>query len=315
MRRRLPVLLSLVLAAIAALTLTATAGAAVVTKTISYGPFTIPAGAGDPHDHHSMGEVPNRQIDNIAKPCTNCSIVGARPALVYADGSSANLDTGPMLHHAVFSAKGKGKADATCGGAERFFASGNERTPLDVSALPYGYGVGKADSWSLLIELMNWATEAKTVSMQVTWTYATGTDATSRKPIRPTWHGSDVCGLAEFAAPFGFSDTHFDSTAPLSGAVISTIGHVHDHGVSVETTNETRGTSICTSTAATGETPGYVTPDGRRHVSSLTQCTADPVARVARGDLLQVHATYNVPAGHHAVEDAMGIMILYVNPS
>ena len=315
MRRRPSVLLALALAAAFALSLTATAGAAITTQAISYGPFTIPAGAGDPHDHHTMGEVPNRTISDIAKPCVNCTIIGATPDLVYADGTSANLDTGPMLHHAVFSTKAKGKSDATCGGNERFFASGNERTALDVSSVPYGYKVGKAESWAVLIELMNWAVEAKTVSLRVTWTYATGTDATARKPIRPSWHGTDVCGFAEFAVPFGLSDTHADSTVTIPGGVISTIGHIHDHGVSVELTNETTGTSICTSTASVGETPGYVTPDGRKHVSSLTQCTGDPVARLARGQRLRTHAIYNVPEGHHVVEDAMGIMILYVNPA
>ena len=242
MRRRSSALLTLALAGLVALSLAAPAGAAITTQTISYGALTIPAGAGDPHDHDTMGQIPNRQFDNVVKPCTNCSIVGARPALVYADGTSANLDTGPMLHHAVFFAKGKGKTDPSCGGQERFFGSGNERTAFDVSALPYGYAVGKTDSWNLLIELMNWATEAKTVSLQITWTYATGTDATARKPIRPVWLGPNACGSAEFAVPFGLSDTHADSTVTLPGSVITTIGHVHDHGVSVETTNESTGT-------------------------------------------------------------------------
>ena len=315
MRRRSSVLLSLAATAALVLSLTATAGAAVTTTSIAYGAFTIPAGGGDPHDHDTMGQIPNRQLNEIAKPCANCSIIAARPALVYADGTSANLDTGPMLHHAVFAAKGKGKSDATCGGSERFFASGNERTPFDVSALPYGYKVGTSESWSLLIDLMNWSTEAKTVSLQVTWTYATGTDATARKPIGPSWLGPNVCGTAEFAVPFGLSDTHADSTVTIPGSVISALGHVHDHGVSVEATNETTGTSICTSTAAVGETPEYVTPDGRKHVSSMSQCTGNPVARLAKGNRLRLHATYNVPDTHHAVSDAMGIMILYVNPS
>ena len=47
----------------------------------------------------------------------------------------------------------------------------------------------------------------------------------------------------------------------------------------------------------------------------MSTCTGNPVARLAKGQRLRVHATYNVPETHHAVTDAMGIMILYVNPA
>ncbi len=47
------------------------------------------------------------------KPCTNCFLLEFQPDLVYADGTSANLDTGMMLHHAVFFAAGR--QDPTCG--------------------------------------------------------------------------------------------------------------------------------------------------------------------------------------------------------
>ncbi|MCA1843458.1 MAG: hypothetical protein LC792_09795, partial [Actinobacteria bacterium] len=97
---------------------------------LRYGPFVItPAGAGGDADHANIA------VPTLAKPCSNCFLQEFQPDLVYADGSPANLDTGMMLHHAVlFSA---GRADPTCGPNEpfpgklgqRFFASGNERTP------------------------------------------------------------------------------------------------------------------------------------------------------------------------------------------
>jgi hypothetical protein len=299
-----------------------TAQGAVVHRTINYGPFTIPAGGGDPHDHDSMGRIENQLLSNIAKPCTNCTIIRFKPDLVYSDGTSANLDTGPMLHHALFTASGSGKSDATCGGTqvgslgERFFASGNERTPADLSPVPYGYKVGSSENWRLLYDLMNWQTSARTVSIRVTYTYATGGDATARKRVRPVWLDIDQCGDSEFAVPSGESDTHRDWTVTVPGKVIGTAGHIHDHGVFVEATNEsTGGTSICRSVAGYGETPGYVTPDGRKHVSSMSSCGGDPLATLTRGQVVRLHAVYNVPETHPPIDDAMGIMLMYVNPS
>jgi hypothetical protein len=48
-----------------------------------------------------------------------------KPDLVYGDGSRANMDTGPMLHHMVLTSQFR--RDATCGSTllglagERFF--------------------------------------------------------------------------------------------------------------------------------------------------------------------------------------------------
>jgi hypothetical protein len=107
------------------------------TAVVRWGPFVLPpAGAGGDADHANV------VIPNGPKPCTGCFLVGVEPDLVYADGRSANLDTGVMLHHAVFFASDR--VDATCGDAkgfkelgERFFAAGNERTG---GVLPTGFG-------------------------------------------------------------------------------------------------------------------------------------------------------------------------------
>jgi hypothetical protein len=55
--------------------------------------------------------------------------------LVYPNGAYANVNTGMLLHHVVL--QSLGKPDAACGnktGGERFFASGNERTIIDICA-------------------------------------------------------------------------------------------------------------------------------------------------------------------------------------
>lgn len=313
---------ALLVCAAAALVVPATASATITTTTIDYGSYTIPAGNGDPHDHEAMGMIENKIVTNVSKPCTNCTLIAVTPDLVYTDGSKANLDTGPMLHHAMFAAQASGKSDATCAGkgpgllGERFFAAGNERTAVDLTSLSYGYKVAKSETWNMVIDLMNWQTTSKTVKLRMTYKYATGTDATNRAPLRPVWLDEAQCTLDSLiSVPNGLSDTHYDWTVNVPGKLIVAAGHIHDHGVNVELTNEsTGGTLLCNSVAGYGG-PGYETPDGRKHVSSMGVCLGNPVATIASGQKLRLHAIYNVPAEHPPVDDAMGIMIAYINPS
>jgi hypothetical protein len=171
------------------------AQAATSTKTVRYGPFTIPGGtATDP------GMIHNKLLFGVARPCVDCHIIAFTPDLVYADGTRANMDTGPMLHHMVLTSQWR--SDATCAGSwlglagERFFASGNERTPIAFPA-GYGYRVRYYDSWNLLVDLMNHSTEAKTVYVQVTFTIRPSWESVAR--LKPVWLDIDQCGDSEYS--------------------------------------------------------------------------------------------------------------------
>jgi hypothetical protein len=78
------------------------AQAATSTKTVRYGPFTIPAATSttDP------GMIHNKLLFGVARPCVDCHIIAFTPNLVYGDGTAANMNTGPMLHHAGSPANG-----------------------------------------------------------------------------------------------------------------------------------------------------------------------------------------------------------------
>lgn len=266
-----------------------------------------------------MGHISN-QIDwDVSKPCTGCTIVKVEPNLVYSNGTTAHVADGPMLHHTLLAASGGGKSDATCAGTavgflgQRFFASGNERTVMDVSLLDYGYKVGNNDDFNMVTELTNWETTSQTVYVRVKYTYATGSDHSGRDGLTPVWLDLDQCGDSEVSVPSGESDTHYDWDVDVPGDVVFAAGHIHDHGVNVELTNESdNGATICDSVAGYGGT-GYVTPDGRSHVSSMSTCLGDPVATIAQDDELRLHAHYDVPQGHHSIDNAMGIMIVYVD--
>lgn len=309
---------ALLVCALAAIAAPATANAAIKSTTIEYGPYTIPAGSGEPGNHEGMGMIMNKIVTNISKPCTNCTIIGVTPDLVYENGSEANIETGPMLHHVVFFAQSSGKSDVTCGSSgpgllgERFFASGNERTAVDLSELSYGYKVNKSETWNMIFDLANWEETTKTVKIKMTWKYATGTDAESRSALRPVWLDADGCSMdSEITVPTGESDTHSDWKASFGGELIAAAGHIHDFGVNVELTNQSNGGELlCNSVAGFGGS-GYVTPDGFEHISSMGVCTGEPVATFSKGDTLRLHTIYNNTM-MMPIENAMGIMIAYV---
>jgi Stress up-regulated Nod 19 len=275
------------------------AGAATYTKSVRYGPFTIPAAM----DAANPGMVHNRLLLGVARPCSDCWITGFTPDLVYSDGSRATHMDGPMLHHTVFTSQWR--QDATCSGTwlglagERFFASGDERTAI---AFPsgYGYRVRWYDSWNMLVDLMNHATTSKTVYVQITYTLRPWWESVDR--LKPVWLDIDQCGDSEYSIPVGFSDTHRDWTVSVPGKVVAALGHVHGHGVAVEATNESKGgESICRSEAELLDA---------HHVASMSTCTGDPLARIAQGQVVRLHSEYN---STHPADDVMGIMLMYVN--
>ena len=307
---------------VTALSAAATSNAAIASTAINYGPYVIPAGNGSPHDHAGMGEINNQVTLNVAKPCTGCTVTGFKANLVYADGSTANWNTGTILHHAVLMQSGTGHSDTMCpngyggqagsGALERIFASGNERTPVDLSASAYGVKVGSTDQFHIVAELMNYFTSAQTVYVQITYTYATGTDSTAKKAVTPLWLDEVPCGNSEFAAPFGYSDKVANITAPISGAIVGAAGHLHDHSANLQLRDMTQNQSLCTSLPGFGETPAFIDTQNKKRISSMTPCIN--AGYIAQGDNLRLNARYYIPQGHmHALDGNMGIMIAYVD--
>jgi len=298
--RRLAVLvaaLALLLAGVA------TAHATTYTKTVDYGPFTIPAGtATDP------GMIHNKLLLGVRRPCSDCFITSFTPDLVYGDRTTrATMDSGPMLHHFVLT--NQFRRDATCGSSwlglagQRFFASGDERTAI---ALPSGYGYRTRwyDSWNMLVDLMNHATTSKTVYVRVTYTYRPWWETV--RGVTPVWLDIDQCGDSEYSIPAGYSDTHSTWTVDVPGRVVAALGHVHGHGIAVEATNDsTGGTRICRSEST-------LDPTNVHRVLAMRTCVGDPLAIVQSGQVVRLHSEYD---SSHAASDVMGIMLMYVRPS
>lgn len=71
-------------------------------------------------------------------PCRDCIITWMQMGLEHANGTTADANTGMWLHHGIM--VNMNRKDAVCGLSaygQRFSASGNERTPLDLSASGY----------------------------------------------------------------------------------------------------------------------------------------------------------------------------------
>src|SRR5687767_12840001 len=269
---------------------------------LRYGPFVVtPAGAGGDADHANIA------VPSLAKPCTNCFLLELQPELVYADGTPANLDTGMMLHHAVlFSA---GRQDPTCGPeqpfpgklGQRFFASGNERTP---GLFPPGFGYyADGGNWSGIFHVMNHSAGPKSVFFQLRVRWSPGA-AGGVRPLTPIWLDMNNCRTSEYAVPAGSSSSHWTWTSNVTGRIVATAGHVHDGGVRTTLTNQTTRQHLCTSWAGWGKKSAF-----QGSIESMSGCTWDRVGTVQKGEVLDLETVYN---SSKSVPDAMGIMMAFV---
>jgi hypothetical protein len=92
---------------------------------LRYGPYKVPPVT----EGNGMKEFNDQ---SAPRPCTDCYITKIQAGLEYPNRTIANSDTGMWLHHAVL--YDFGRQDLACPNLPyRFFASGNERTRLDMS--------------------------------------------------------------------------------------------------------------------------------------------------------------------------------------
>jgi hypothetical protein len=270
-----------------------------VAAKVKYGPFYMPPADLGGEAHY------NRVLNNIEKPCTNCYIVELKPNLVYENGKPANLDTGAMLHHAVWTRPGID--DTTCGAGsaiglqgERFFASGNERTEF---VLPdgFGYAVG-TDAWDLIVEVMNHSKTQKNVYITLSVKYVPL--SANLKKVTPVWMDVDNCSDSQYAIAAGKTHTTWNWKSTVTGRIVAAGGHVHDGGVKTVLRNESLDDDVCTSVAGYGKDPAF---DGS--IESMSYCSWDRIGTVKEGETLGLHAYYD---STEAQDDVMGIVVAYV---
>lgn len=333
------------------------------TTEVRYGPFTLPAATAEgPGELHNtivrdgscswLTDIFAHCLDQpVPPPCTNCYITGMVVDMVDAGTNmSVNHMNGGMLHHVVN--VNFDRDDPTCppslfgktinqlgfseGGNERFFASGNERTAMNLPP-GYGYRVNSGDDWGLIFHLMNMTPQPRDIELKYTFTWVSG----GVEAVKPIWFDIDQCDDSEVDVAAGYSDIHWEWNSTLQGRIVAIGGHLHDYGISIALENASTGETICNSVAGYAAGSPYApvgtapNPDANHaatsnvvtsdplglhmfhgHISDHTTCEPFSYVRGPRwwglipGNKLRVHAQYYRP---NATDHDMGIMIAYMD--
>jgi hypothetical protein len=293
-----------------------------VTKKIRYQATRIPGAPDDSPGGHAHGHTGNIFQFGVQRPCVDCYITGMSADLVYADGRQANWSTDAMLHHMVLFNSAPGRSDATCAGSflgflgERFFAAGDERTPV-LAPPGYGYYSGWFDNWTMISDLSGNSALDQTVHIEVTYKYVPAFlgIAPGMSRFEPVWLDVDQCGDSAYPVQAGRSTQTYTWTVNRPGKILGLGGHLHDGGVNLEIVNDTTGQVLCNSVARYGETPAYRDHHGNPHLSSMSTCRgtgAAPLATLTAGQRVSIRAHYDAAA---ATPDVMGIAVAYLAPA
>ncbi len=190
-----------------------------------------------------------KPISGLEKPGEDGWITRLKPDLVEEDGTIP-LSSKVMFHHGVW--LNFSRTDATSGGQERFYATGEEKT---ITSFPkgYGYRYKASDVWVLNHMIHNLTPEA--MSLYATYTVdfipADSPAAASMKPVTPIWMDVDNGSLypvfdvwrgsggkdGKFTFPDD-ADNPYPSgeaknrwTVDRDGVLLATAGHVHTGGL------------------------------------------------------------------------------------
>ena len=248
----------------------------------------------------------------VDSPDVDGHVVGLTADVVDALGNVQGRDA-VMLHHVVLAKLGT--PDATCGGgAERFYAEGEERTRLELPS-GYGYPNRAADRWGLLYMLMNHRPQPLTGFVRYTVRYVTDE---ALVPVKPVWLDVRNCTGPDpiFDVPGGGGrGSTFTRTAdfrlPEAGRIVAGGAHLHGGGIRLELRNASCGTTPFVSRPTWGgPLPRPILHEpGPTHMAQFTSAAGIPVAA---GQTLRLAAVYENERPHTR---AMGIMLLFVAPA
>ena len=167
---------------------------------VNYGPYSIPAAPlPQPDGKHGHAHTGNMFQCSRAEAVLQLLHHGhAGPADVPGRAHRRLEHRRPAPPHGALQPMSWGRPDATCGGqflgflGERFFASGDERTPMPTAG--YGYYVSWLDNWTMIYELANEKTTPQNVIIEMTYDWVPGTTlgheearpgVVRHRPVRP----------------------------------------------------------------------------------------------------------------------------------
>jgi len=285
--------------------------------TIKYGAVTVPPMT----ENDGMAQYAQRVT---TLPCQDCFITFLQFDVEHADGRTADAQTGMWLHHGVL--VNRNQTDAVCGGlGQRFAASGNERTGIDISAagsFKGGYYIDATDEVSLVVDLMNLhqSTPQDDIIVSITYEYVLKSHARDFAAITPYWLDVGGCGSSDKPA---YEGSNFIYTSPVllgtqQGTITFVGGHLHDGGTHINLIKD--GKVVCAASAAY-DSYDKVDGDGgtTEHISSIETCSM--TGETTPGDGWFITAYYDTTLHEPmalmdgSLEPVMGIMLVYVASS
>lgn len=208
--------------------------------TYRIGPLTVTPG---------QNRISFKPLTGEEKPAEDGWLVRLKPDMVEEDGSIP-LSSKVMFHHGVW--LNFSRSDATAGGPERFYATGEEKTITQFPA-GYGYEYKASDTWWLNHMIHNLTPEPMTLYAQYTVDFipADSPAAAGIKPVTPIWMDVDngqrypVFDVwrdsggkdGKFTYPDDAKNPYPDGniqnewTVDRDGVLVATAGHVHTGGL------------------------------------------------------------------------------------
>jgi hypothetical protein len=172
--------------------------------------------------------------------------------------------------------------------AERYFTSGNERSPFDFNPggvdlrAGSGYHLQPNDTFGYLVELMNMNMEDKVVYITMTYDYLEGPLPAGWSQIKAVWLDANQCGTSEVQPPQETGAFRLESepwSPNFEGKIVYAKGHLHDGGVEIDI-RFSANDSLCKSTTVYSESPAYIYKGismgedkvATDHISSMLGC-------------------------------------------
>ncbi len=265
--------------------------------TVKLGPVNLPA-----HTDHMHAAQPRPLFLKIP---FDGWIIAYHPR--FADRSGNPLP-GRLLHHVAF--YNTARPDFVCPNKqEHIFGAGGEMN--DWPATPgFGYRVQAGDRIRITSMFHNpTAVSYPAAYLEVRMDYRkTGSAGTPVKSVYPTWLDVKSCGDSSYDLKPGRNVTTGDVTINYPGILLGVGGHMHDYGHELVLTNLTRRQTVATLPAKL---------DSGGHIVSvpIAMFMKEGGYRVARGDRMQISATYDNPTGRLLRDGAMGIVVGYFLPA
>ncbi|HEV2114893.1 MAG TPA: hypothetical protein VGR48_02635 [Terriglobales bacterium] len=265
--------------------------------TAKLGPLNLPA-----HTDHMHAAQPRPQFLKIP---FDGWIIAYHPRLVDASGNSI---PGRLLHHVAF--YNTARPDFVCPNKqEHIFGAGGEMN--DWPATPgFGYRVHPGDRIRITSMFYNpTGTSYPAAYLEVRIDYRkTGSAGAPLKSVYPTWLDVKGCGDSSYDLKPGRNVATGDVTINYPGILLGVGGHMHDYGQELVLINLSRKQTVAS-------LPSKLDAGGHMVSMPIVLFMKEGGYKVAKGDRMQVTATYQNPTGHPLREGAMGIVVGYFLPA